>query len=119
MPPGYFKEEIDLISAFAVGGFQHFHQGIDGFKQFKAAIRYLISHHGIVHVYLINKTLIHKVFKVFLYLAIAHVGGIHYFRLAGAVFADSQHIGDYLDVGTALTHGWALPGFAAQRLFAI
>ena len=108
-----------MMSAFALGGFQHLHQAIDGFEQFEAAIRHLISHHGVIHVYLVNETLIHKVIKVFLYLAVAHVGGIHYFRLAGAVFANSQHIGDYLDIGTPPPHGYPLPCFATQSLFPV
>ena len=82
------------------------------FKQFKAAFRYLISYHGIIYVHFINKTLIYQVIKVFLYLAVAHVGGIHYFGLTGAVFANSQHIGNDFYIGTPLPYR---PGFDRQR----
>jgi len=119
--PGYFTEfiELDVVLNFAVSGLQHIHQGIDGSKQFKTAVGYLIRDHGIIHVYLIDKSLVDKVIEVFLYLAVAHVGGIHYFRLAGAVLADSQHIGDYLNIGTALAHARPLGGIAVRSLFAI
>ena len=30
--------------------------------------------------------------EVFLYLGIAHISGVHNFRLAGAIFADSEHV---------------------------
>jgi len=119
--PGLFHRNyrLDAILNFAAGGLQHPHQGIDGSKQFETAVSYLIRNHGIIHIYLINKSLIDKVFKVFLYLAVAHVGGIHYFRLAGAVLADPQHIGNYLNVGTALTHARPLGGIATQSLFTV
>ena len=106
-------------SALTLGGFQHFHKAIDGFKEFKAVIGYLISDHSIIHIYFINETLIHQIIKVFLYLAIAHVGGVHYFSLAGAVFANSKHIGNYLYIGTPLAYRYFLTCGVAFNLLTI
>jgi len=97
-------EQGKKLGFSAGAGFEHIHQGIDGFEQFETAFRDAVSDHGIIHIHLKDKALVDQIVKVFLYLMIAHVGGIHDFRLAGTIFAYTEHIGNYLDIGAAPPH---------------
>jgi hypothetical protein len=87
-----------------MAGFQHIQKSIDGFKEFEAVVRHLIGHHRIIYIHSIDETLIYQIIQIFLYLMIAHIGGIHDFRLAGAVLTYTKHIGDYLDIGAPPPH---------------
>lgn len=91
--------------------FQHGDKVIDGFEQFETAISYLVGYQRIIQVDSMDKTLVYEIIKIFLYLAEAHVSGIHDFRLASAFFTCPEHIGDYFNVGTPAAYP-GLPGLA-------
>jgi hypothetical protein len=114
-----FMVMTDGQSAGILGRCQHFQKSIDSFEELKAVVRYLIGYHGVIHVYFINETLVHQIIKVFLYLAVTHISSIHYLGLAGAVLADSQHIGNYLDIGAPPAYRRFLTGRAARNLYTV
>jgi hypothetical protein len=92
---------LEAVKRLRVSGgrrFQHGYEVIDSLEELEPAFGHLIGDHGVIHVHLIDKTLIYEVVKVFLNLAVAHIGGIHYFRLAGSSFPHPEHISDYFDI---------------------
>ena len=66
---------------------------------------YAIVHTRITDLYRIDKSFFNQVAQIFLYLAVAHVGTVHYFRFTRAVFTDPEHIGYYFYIRAPVTDG--------------
>jgi hypothetical protein len=101
----------EVLNLLRHAWFHHGYQAINSSEQFETAIGYPIRDHGISQVYLMDKTLVYEIIKIFLYLAITHVSGVHYFCFSRAFFPYPEHIGDYFYIRTPPTYT-ALPGSA-------
>jgi len=98
------NHNAQALSSIAISEPEHFHYTIYILKQPQTLVGHPIGNYGVTHLHLINKTMTQQEAKIFLYLAVAHIGAIHNLRFASAIFAYLEHISHYLDVRPAPIH---------------